>query len=188
MTVHLLVEHGPHGGLPGREVLRRVQAMCRALQLDNVELSLLLTNDAKIRILNRLYRNEDRPTDVLAFAMREGPGPDDPVNPAQTLLGDVVVSVPRARAQAASRGVSVLAEVTMLVAHGLLHLLGWDHDTKAKERRMRAETERLCAAAARGASTRASHRAPPKSRRRATSRHKGDFSAGSARRSRGPCR
>jgi hypothetical protein len=64
------------------------------------------------------------------------------------VLGDVIVSVPTARKQADERGAGVLDEVTMLLAHGLLHLLGWDHDTPAKDRRMRAETDRLCQAAA----------------------------------------
>ena len=64
------------------------------------------------------------------------------------VLGDVIISVPTARRQAEEAGKDVLDEVTMLAAHGLLHLLGWDHDTPAKDRRMKAETDRLLAAAA----------------------------------------
>ncbi len=94
--------------------------------------------------LNKIYRKKDRPTDVLAFAMREG----DFGGLAGEVLGDVIISVPTARKQAEERGAHVLDEVTMLAAHGLLHLLGWDHDTPAKDRRMRAETDRLCRAAA----------------------------------------
>jgi probable rRNA maturation factor len=94
--------------------------------------------------LNKIYRKKDRPTDVLAFAMREG----DFAGLAGETLGDVVISVPTARKQAEEAGKGVLEEVTMLAAHGLLHLLGWDHDTPAKDRRMRAETDRLLAAAA----------------------------------------
>lgn len=117
--------------------------MIDALQLDSVELSVVLTDDKTIHRLNKDYRDKDKPTDVLAFAMREG----DFAELAGPSLGDVVVSVPTARKQAEERRVSVLSEVTMLTAHGLLHLLGWDHDTPAKDRRMRAETERLCRAA-----------------------------------------
>lgn len=69
---------------------------------------------------------------------------------ARDLLGDVVIAVPTARRQATEKGVPLLEEVTELLAHGLLHLLGWDHDTPAKERRMRRETRRLCAAATGG--------------------------------------
>ncbi len=107
------------------------------------ELSIVLTGDDQIELLNQVYRQKNRPTDVLAFAQREGPLGD----PSGRLLGDVVVSVPTARRQACSRGADVAAEVTMLLAHGLLHLLGWDHDTPAKDRRMRRETARLCLAA-----------------------------------------
>jgi probable rRNA maturation factor len=112
-----------------------------------MELSIVLTNDAKIRRLNASYRSLDAPTDVLAFAMREGEGGH--LN--GHLLGDVVISVETARSQAEGAGRDVLSEVTMLIVHGLLHLLGWDHDTRAKDARMRAETDRLCRVAARGA-------------------------------------
>jgi probable rRNA maturation factor len=105
------------------------------------ELSVLLTDDAGIQQLNRDFRRKDRPTDVLAFAQREGR------LAAGDLLGDVVVSIPTARRQAEAQGHPLLVEVSMLLAHGILHLLGWDHDTPARDRRMRAETARLCAAA-----------------------------------------
>jgi probable rRNA maturation factor len=117
--------------------------MIETLQLQDSEVSFLLTDDKRIHQLNKVYRDKDRPTDVLAFAMQEG----ELAELAGSVLGDVIVSVPTARKQAEERGVSVLDEVTMLLAHGLLHLLGWDHDTAAKDRRMRAETDRLCRAA-----------------------------------------
>jgi probable rRNA maturation factor len=117
--------------------------MMRALQLQKSELSVLLTDDDQIQELNRDYRKKNRPTDVLAFAQREG----EKRELAGEILGDVVVSVPTAARQAKAAGRGVLDEVTMLLAHGLLHLLGWDHDTDAKDRAMRAETERLCRAA-----------------------------------------
>lgn len=143
-SVSLTFERGPHRGVERKELLRRINCMIDALQLKNVEVSFLLTDDARIHELNKVYRHKDRPTDVLAFALREG----DFAELAGNALGDVIVSVPTARKQAEERGRPVLEEVTMLTAHGLLHLLGWDHDTDAKERRMTAETERLCRAAA----------------------------------------
>lgn len=118
--------------------------MIELLQLKKLEVSFLLTDDDRIHELNKIYRHKDRPTDVLAFAMREGAHGEL----AGDVLGDVIVSIPTARRQASERGAMLVDEVTMLLAHGLLHLLGWDHDTAAKDRRMRAETERLCAAAA----------------------------------------
>lgn len=142
-VVSLLFERGPHRGVSRSEILRRVHAMIDALQLENIEASIVLTDDERIHQLNKTYRGKDQPTDVLAFAMREG----DFAELAGGALGDVIVSVPTARKQAQQRGESVLEEVTMLLAHGLLHLLGWDHQTAAADRRMRAETARLCRAA-----------------------------------------
>ena len=143
MPVRLVIERGPYEGIARDEIARRARAMLALLQLKQSELSILLTDDDQIHELNRDYRSKDRPTDVLAFAMREG----EFGALAGGLLGDVIVSIPTARRQAAARGATVLDEVTMLVAHGLLHLLGWDHETPAKDRAMRAETARLCAAA-----------------------------------------
>ena len=145
MSVRLTVEHGPHPGVPKAEVLRRARLVSRDLQLTHMELSIVLTNDETIHGLNRAFRKLDAPTDVLAFAMREGEGGEMHAE----LLGDVVVSVETARAQAARARRDVLSEVTMLVVHGTLHLLGWDHDTRAKDVRMRAETARLCTIASR---------------------------------------
>jgi probable rRNA maturation factor len=144
VAIALTIEHGPHEGLKRAEILRRIRAMIRLLQLNKAEVSFVLTDDNRIHQLNKLYRGKDRPTDVLAFAMHEG----EFGALAGRVLGDVIVSVPTARKQAVSSRTPVLEEVTMLVAHGLLHLLGWDHETAAKDRRMRAETARLCAAAA----------------------------------------
>jgi probable rRNA maturation factor len=140
VPVRIRVERGPHEGVARSEVLRRAEVMLSFFQLETTELSIVLTDDQQIQKLNRQYRQVDRPTDVLAFAMREGRFKRF----AGDLLGDVVVSVPRARAQARQRKVRLLDEITMLVAHGILHLLGWDHDTKAKDKRMRAATARLC--------------------------------------------
>ena len=143
MAIALSIEQGPHEGLTRPEILRRLRAMIKLLQLDKAEVSFVLTDDERIHQLNKIYRGKDRPTDVLAFAMHEG----EFGALAGHVLGDVIVSVPTARKQARSSQVPLLEEVTMLLAHGLLHLLGWDHDTDAKDRRMRAETARLCAAA-----------------------------------------
>jgi probable rRNA maturation factor len=117
--------------------------MLDALRLPRSELSILLTDDDQIKRLNRTYRKKNRPTDVLAFAQREG----EYGHHAGALLGDLVVSIPTARRQAGERGTDLTSELTMLLAHGLLHLLGWDHDTPRKDRRMTRETERLCAVA-----------------------------------------
>lgn len=129
-----------------RVIAERAARMLRAMRMESAELSVLLCDDATIHELNRDYRGKDRPTDVLAFAMREGEG--GPLHPE--ILGDVVISVDTARRQAAERGVAIVAEATFLLAHGLLHLLGYDHQTEQELRVMMALTDGLCAAARSG--------------------------------------
>lgn len=122
--------------------------MLAALDLDAAELSIALTDDEEIHELNRVFRRRDKPTDVLAFAMREGVATGERPKEAHEMLGDVVVSVETARRQAARRGRTLEAEVRVLLAHGLLHLVGYDHETKKKARVMGAKTRLLCRAAA----------------------------------------
>ena len=93
-----------------------------ALGLRDVELSILLCDDAFIHPLNRDYRGKDKPTDVLSFAMREEGDPNDPV------LGDVIISIERAQEQALERGHPIGVELALLLVHGILHLLGYDHE------------------------------------------------------------
>lgn len=163
-AVRLVVETRLGTGISRAEIARRLSRIMSALKLDDAELSVVLTGDDQIQELNRLYRKKDRSTDVLAFAMNEGHViPGSPSGTEARLLGDVIVSIPTARAQAKQASRSPLEEVTMLLAHGVLHLLGWDHDTKAKERSMFAETDRLCDEARsrrKSATTRAQHRQP----------------------------
>lgn len=122
---------------------KRLVAMLDALELADAEVSVLLTDDREVRTLNRDYRGVDKPTDVLSFAMREGEG----ARFAGDMLGDLVISVQTCARQAREAKRPLLDEATMLLAHGLLHLLGWDHETPAKDKAMRQETDRLCVAA-----------------------------------------
>ncbi len=142
MAVLLRVEGGPYAGVDRRTMKRRAEKMLAFLEKSDAELSVAFVDDAIIHALNRDYRHKDKPTDVLAFAMSEG----ELGHLAGQVLGDVIISVPTARRQAKIAKKTLLAECTMLLAHGVLHLLGWDHETAAKDRAMRAETDRLIAA------------------------------------------
>jgi probable rRNA maturation factor len=105
------------------------------------ELSIVLTDDAAIRELNREWRGKDRATDVLSFSQVEGEGPG-PAGPP--FLGDVVVSLDTAARQADEMGHSLEQEVTRLLVHGVLHLLGHDHEGDgAAAKKMKAEETRL---------------------------------------------
>jgi probable rRNA maturation factor len=127
--------------LPG--IVRRIaDAMLVELELEPAELSVLLTNDREIHQLNLQHREKDRPTDVLAFALEEGEGVPGAGNGAR-LLGDVVISLDTAARQARGRKRELLPEVRFLLAHGLLHLLGYDHGNPREKREMTALTRRL---------------------------------------------
>jgi probable rRNA maturation factor len=137
-------------------IKRRANRMLRALRRNHLQLSVLLCDDRFIRGLNRRYRGIDRVTDVLSFSMSEG----RPLPFASPLLGDVVIALPRASRQAASRRVALLDEVTALLAHGLLHLLGVDHADPAAEKRMTRAAARLVAEARRPGGRDAGTRVP----------------------------
>lgn len=92
------------------------------------EISLRLTNDTEIQMLNAQYRQQNKPTDVLAFAALEVFPQLLELRSLQPLcLGDIVISVDTAKQQAQQQGHCVSTELAWLAAHGLLHLLGWDH-------------------------------------------------------------
>lgn len=108
------------------------------------ELSIALVDDAEMQRLNRDFRAKDRTTDVLAFALREG---ETTAVQEPGLLGDVVVSVPTAERQGRERGHGLERELAELLVHGILHLLGYDHErSPAEARRMFAAQRRVLAA------------------------------------------
>ena len=123
-------------------VRREADAMLVELELAHAELSVLLTNDAEIHALNLEHREKDKPTDVLSFPLDEGGGADGRVSGTR-ILGDVVISLDTAARQARGRKRELLPEVRFLLAHGLLHLLGYDHGDPAEKREMDAMTRRL---------------------------------------------
>jgi probable rRNA maturation factor len=122
----------------------------RALEVEGVaapaELSILLADDATVHELNRTYRDTDAPTDVLSFALGEG---DDFAQPegAARHLGDVVISVETARRQATEYKLALQDEVSHLLVHGILHLLGYDHEEPDDAQTMRLQEERVLGAA-----------------------------------------
>jgi probable rRNA maturation factor len=108
--------------------LRDVVAEALRLQgyRDPPDVSVALVDDAYIRMLNREYRGVDQPTDVLAFPM----GPDEGTH-AEPTLGDIVISVERARDQARQFKHPLRREIAFLAVHGLLHLLGYEDETES---------------------------------------------------------
>jgi probable rRNA maturation factor len=104
------------------------------LGLSKVELSIALVSDAQIKRLNKLYRNKDKPTDVLSFPI--GEKVED-----WLILGDIVISVDTAKRQAQELGHSLEEELKRLLVHGLVHLLGYDHELGGEEEKKFFELE-----------------------------------------------
>ncbi len=108
----------------------------------DAQVCLTLTNDARIRELNRTYREVDRPTDVLSFALQEQVEEEpDIFGFEDSVLGDIIISVERAREQALEYGHSFQREIVYLAVHGTLHLLGFNHETEAEKKAMRQKEE-----------------------------------------------
>ena len=126
---------------------RTLEAGLNINQKTAAEVSIVLVDDGYIQQLNSEYRGIDQPTDVLSFAIQEDQ-PDTPLFPKggmdlPELLGDIFISVERAVEQADSYGHSLEREFCYLAIHGLLHLLGFDHQTTEQTEQMRQAEERI---------------------------------------------
>lgn len=115
-----------------------VQKVLGNLGLPEAELSLMLVDDREIQELNRRFLGRDKPTNVLAFSMREGEFSS--LHPH--LLGDLVISVETSRRQSKSSGLSEMEMLTLLLIHGILHLIGYDHEGNKKEAREMAAKQK----------------------------------------------
>jgi len=111
--------------VPTTALHKKTELILNALGCNLHELSIVIMNDAQIQALNQTYRGISRPTNVLAFPMQEGAfsgiTPD--------LLGDVVISAQTARKEADAAGITLDERISQLLVHGILHLLGYDHET-----------------------------------------------------------
>lgn len=110
-----------------------VQTAAKKLNLKQGEVSIVLVNNEEIQELNRRFRCKDQPTDVLSFPMNDD---IEAVVDDWLILGDVIISVPKAREQAAAYGHSFERELGFLLVHGLLHLVGYTHDEEEEAQAM----------------------------------------------------
>lgn len=110
-----------------------------------VELSVVITDDEAIRQLNRDYRKKDEATDVLSFAFSEDADATHFVSPPDGVsrLGEVLISCPQAKIQAKEHGHPIERELALLLSHGVLHLLGYEHDDQPSQDRMKAIEETI---------------------------------------------
>ena len=124
------------------------QRILADLALPDAELSILMVDDVQIRELNRRYLHRDKPTNVLAFPMRKGEYPT--LHP--DLLGDLAISVETAQRQSNRFGLDPMRMVTLLMVHGILHLVGYEHEgTRKGAREMAIKQKELFDSATRRA-------------------------------------
>jgi probable rRNA maturation factor len=136
------------GGLVDEEWVSKIAQ--QVLKAENIappyEVSLAFTDSETVRRLNRDYRGVDEPTDVLAFYMLSQEGADDSFAlppDGVTRLGEVIISYPQAAEQAKEQGHSIERELALLIIHGILHLLGYDHKEPEEEAKMRTREKEL---------------------------------------------
>jgi probable rRNA maturation factor len=135
-SIEIQAEFGLPAGISDSLIIQWIGAVlahegCK----EETSLTCVMTDDSQIQLLNQRYRDTDAPTDVLAFSASEGPffvTPDD----QPPYLGDIIISVPTAQRQAAEVGHSLERELALLVVHGTLHLLGYDHSNEDERGQM----------------------------------------------------
>lgn len=124
------------------DIQRALELAGEIYGVENSEVSVTLTNDQKIHELNLQYRGIDRPTDVLSFAFRDSDEPEifsDADSEQPEILGDIIISIDRAKSQAEEFGHSIRREIVFLTVHGILHLLGYDHMEETERLEMESE-------------------------------------------------
>jgi probable rRNA maturation factor len=140
VEISVLFDEGFENSLPEAWLSEVAQGTLQAEGKTNIEMGILITSQEIIQELNHRYLMEDHPTDVLSFAMLESeeggepfPCPEDGVQH----LGEVIISYPQAKQQATEHGHSPKKETAVLLIHGILHLLGYDHATPEGELAMK---------------------------------------------------
>ena len=140
MEINVLID-GNFAGCPDKKWFRKIaeQVLMAQSTGENVELGLVITSQEKVQELNRTYRGVDKPTDVLAFNTNPATGkPVFPTPPDGIIrLGEVIISYPQTVRQAMEREHPVKRELAILIIHGVLHLLRYDHEKPGERRTMR---------------------------------------------------
>jgi probable rRNA maturation factor len=145
MEINISIDRGLDG-CPAPRWLEGIARRVLEAQGVEAEVGLLIATGERVRELNRDYLGEDAPTDVLAFSAREEADGQSPfIHPPDGLLhlGEVVIAYPQAVMQATEHRHPVKKELAILIIHGLLHLLGYDHDEAEDEGRMKAREAEL---------------------------------------------
>jgi probable rRNA maturation factor len=149
MEINVLTEEGIEVEIPAEWIQAVMEKALTAENVPpNVEISLVLTGQERIQELNREYRGKDSPTDVLSFSMSEQKEEEEPtafIGPPDGLvhLGEIIISYPQAVKQAGEHNHSTKKEMAILIVHGVLHILGYDHEKPEMEPAMIAREKAI---------------------------------------------
>ncbi|MDQ7787498.1 MAG: rRNA maturation RNase YbeY [Thermodesulfovibrionales bacterium] len=127
-----------------RRITNILRKTCRHLGLHKAELSILLVNNRRMQVLNRSFRGVDRTTDVLSFPQTDVGHQSSAPGSKHCILGDIVINLQKTHRQATEYGHSFYEELNRLLIHGLLHLIGYDHETTGyDEKKMKKKEKEL---------------------------------------------
>ncbi len=133
----------PYKGVTRQKIIKIATTAAHLLDLKNASLTIIITDDAYMRGINREYRRHDEPTDVISFSNRDNPFPR--IDADNEEIGDLYISIERADKQAREYRVSLENEVKRLIVHGILHLVGYDHErSDSDEEIMLRKEDELC--------------------------------------------
>lgn len=143
LTLQITDEHNYVEEEMKKELQNLLQTAAEVEGIDEGEVSLTFVDDEQIQHLNADYRDKNQPTDVLSFPMYENAEDINVFEDEPVLLGDIVISIPRAKEQAEEYGHSFKRELGFLSVHGFLHLIGYDHMDEEAEQEMFAKQEEI---------------------------------------------
>ena len=133
----------PYKQVTRQRIIKIATAAAHLLELKNASITIIVTDDAYIRSINREYRGHDEPTDVISFSNRDNPFPE--IGADYEEIGDLYISIEKADRQAVEYRVSLDDEMKRLLVHGLLHLVGYDHErSDDDEEIMLKKEDELC--------------------------------------------
>jgi probable rRNA maturation factor len=137
----------PYEGISLKKIKSFTKKICLYLKLKDISITIVICDNIYIQKINKDYRKKNKPTDVISFAYRENPFPDitsvgaNNYSPLQEILGDLYISLEKALENAKNYGVSFPEEIRRLIAHGILHLIGYDHERSRKDKKIMQEKE-----------------------------------------------
>lgn len=129
----------PYKGITTRKLSIYLKKICKTLKLKNISIAIIICDNDYIKKINKKYRKKNKSTDVIAFSYRENPFPA--VKLDSEPLGDLYISLEKAAENAMTYNVGLIEEVKRLLVHGVLHLIGYDHEKSGKDEKIMQKKE-----------------------------------------------